>query len=99
MKRGEVWWAELPAPAGSWPGVVRDASSFTLSLCPILDRLRHRKLEGLSPFPFNPVMEVDPQAAIADSDRSNNNLGYPQPNPTGCDVLCVGPTPTPARLP
>jgi len=50
-------------------------------------------------FHHSPIMEVDPQAAILDSDRSNNQLSYPRPNPTGCDVLCPGPTPTPARLP
>lgn len=44
------------------------------------------------------VFEVDPDMVVEDADRSNNTLNYPEPNPTGCDVICVGPTPTPARI-
>jgi hypothetical protein len=44
------------------------------------------------------IFAVDPAGIILDSNPDNNVTTYPQPNPTGCDVLCVGPTPTPARI-
>ncbi len=47
----------------------------------------------------NAVIEVDPQGVIPDSDRSNNKINYPFLDGLRCDLLCLDPTPTPARLP
>jgi hypothetical protein len=44
------------------------------------------------------AFEVDPAGIVPDSNPDNNAATYPEPNPTGCDVLCTGPTPTPARI-
>jgi hypothetical protein len=44
------------------------------------------------------LFEVDPEGAIADSDRTNNVVSFPAPNPTGCDVPCPEATPTPTAV-
>jgi subtilase family serine protease len=37
---------------------------------------------------------VDGANHVLEEDESNNTLQFPQPNPTGCDVICT-PTPLP----
>lgn len=51
-------------------------------------------------FPLSPdepaFVVVDGDNNVLENDDGNNFLQFPQPNPTGCDLICT-PTPEPAR--
>jgi hypothetical protein len=42
---------------------------------------------------------IDADHEVVESDESNNDLSFPRPNPTACDILCGGGAAAPQRTP